>query len=111
MSNCTSRITEYMSYSYSITVYVKFNALKSSCVAFIPKLFQLRFPELNINAALIPYTDSIKYLGFTFTNSHKDNNDMLRQMRMLYACSNRLVRLFHSCSRNVLFELGRSFCG
>ena len=27
---------------------------------------------------------------------------------MLY---NRLVRLFHSCSRNVLFELGRSFCG
>ena len=36
---------------------------------------------------------------------------MLRQMRMLYARSNRLVRLFHSCSRNVLIELGRSFCG
>ena len=34
---------------------------------------------------------------------------MLRQMRsMLYARSN---RLFHSCSRNVLIELGRSFCG
>ena len=28
---------------------------------------------------------------------------------MLYARSNRLVRLFHSCSRNVLIELGRSF--
>ena len=87
------------------------NALKSFCVAFTPKLFKLRLPELNINAALIPYTDSIKYLGFTFTNSHKDDNDMLRQMRMLYARSNRLVRLFHSCSRNVLIELGRSFCG
>ena len=34
---------------------------------------------------------------------------MSRQMRMLYARSNRLVRLFHSCSRNVLLELGRSF--
>ena len=56
-------------HSYSITVDVNFNALKSFCVAFTPKLFKLRFPELNINAALIPYTDSIKYLGFTFTNS------------------------------------------
>ena len=36
---------------------------------------------------------------------------MLRQMRMLYARSNRLVRLFHSCSGNVLIELGRCFCG
>ena len=53
-------------HSYSITVYVNFNALKSFCVAFTPKLYKLRFEELNINAALIPYTDSIKYLGFTF---------------------------------------------
>ena len=30
---------------------------------------------------------------------------------MFYARSNRLVRLFDSCSRNVLLELGRSFCG
>ena len=30
-------------------------------------------------------------------------------MRMLYARSNRLVRLFHFWSRNVLIELGVSF--
>ena len=113
MAPCAIALQELLNicHSYSITVNVNFNALKSFCVAFTPKLFKLRFPELNINAALIPYTDSIKYLGFTFTNSHKDDNDMLRQMRMLYARSNRLVRLFHSCSRNVLIELGRSFCG
>ena len=113
MAPCAIALQELLNicHRYSITVDVNFNALKSFCVAFTPKLFKLRFPELNINAALIPYTDSIKYLGFTFTNSHKDDNDMLRQMRMLYARSNRLVRLFHSCSRNVLIELGRSFCG
>ena len=27
---------------------------------------------------------------------------------MLYACSNRVVRLFHLCSRNILTTLGRS---
>ena len=36
---------------------------------------------------------------------------MLRQMRMLYARSNRLVKLFYSCSRKVLIELGGSLCG
>ena len=62
---------------YSITLDVNFNASKSFYVFFNPKLFKLRFPELNINEALIPFTNSIKYLGFTFTNSHKDDNDML----------------------------------
>ena len=98
-------------HSYRITVDVNFNASKSFCVAFTPKPFKLRFPEININAALIPYTDSIRYLGFTFTNNHKDDSDMLRQMRMLCARSNRLFRLVHFCSRYVIIELGRSFCG
>ena len=106
MAQCAIALQELLNiilcHSYSITVDVNFNALKSFCVAFTPKLFKLRFAELNINATLIPYTDSIKYLGFTFTKSHEDDNDMLRQMRMLYARSNRLVRLFHSCSRTVL---------
>ena len=113
MAPCAIALQELLNicHSYSITVDVNFNALKSFCVAFTPKLFKLQFPVLNINAALISYTDSIKYLGFALTNSHKDDNDMLPQMRMLFARSNRLVRLFNSCSRNVLIELGRSFCG
>ena len=113
MAPCAIALQDLLNicHSYSITVDVNFNALKSFCAAFTIKLFKLRFPELNINTTLIPYTDSIKYLGFTFTNSHKDDNDMLRQMRMLYARFNRLVRLFQSCSRNVFIELGRSFCG
>ena len=72
---------------------------------------KLSLPQVTINSAHIPYTDSIKYLGFTCASSHKDDNYILRQMRMLhvYARSNRLVRLFHSCNTDVLLELGRSF--
>ena len=36
---------------------------------------------------------------------------MIRQMRTLYARSNRIIRVFHNCSSKVLIELGRSFCG
>ena len=35
---------------------------------------------------------------------------MLRQMRLLYCRSNRLIRMFNKCSQNVLIELCRSFC-
>ena len=69
-------------------------------------------PEVaKVEQSLSTNTDSIKYLGFIFTSSHKDDNDIIRQMRILYARSNRIVRLFHSCSSDVLLEVGRSFCG
>ena len=34
---------------YSITVYLNFNALKSFCFAFTPKLYKLSLPYLYIN--------------------------------------------------------------
>ena len=113
MAPCAIALQEllHICHNYSISVDVNFNALKSFCIAFTPKPFKLSLPQVTINSAHIPYTDSIKYLGFTFASSHKDDNDILRQMTMLYARSNRLVRLFHSCNTDVLLELGRSFCG
>ena len=113
MAPCAIALQEllHICHNYSISVDVNFNALKSFCIAFTPKPFKLSLPQVTINSAHIAYTDSIKYLGFTFACSHKDDNDILRQMRMLYARSNRLVRLFHFCNTDVLLELGRSFCG
>ena len=63
-----------------------------------------------MNISPIMYTDSIKYLGFTFTSNNCDDADILKQMRMLYCRSNRLVRLFNKYSKPVLLELCRSFC-
>ena len=34
---------------------------------------------------------------------------MLRQMRTLYAQSNRAIRIFYNCSATVLIELGEAF--
>ena len=63
------------------------------------------------NNVPLVYVDSIKYLEFTFSRNHKDDDDMLRQMRTLYARSNRIVSIFYNCSIKVLIELGRNFCG
>ena len=56
------------------------------------------------------FTGSIKYLCFTFTSNNCDDANILKQMRMLYCRSNRLVRLFNKCSKPALLELCRSFC-
>ena len=86
---------------------MNFNATKSVCAAFTPKHYNLVLPSLFMNSMPILYADSIKYLGFIFTSNNCDDSDILKQMRMLYCRSNRLVRL---CSKPVLLGLCKSFC-
>ena len=89
-------------YDFSLQNNLTFNSSKSFCMVFKPRLY--------MNNEKIDYTDSIKYLGFTFSSNKKDDNDMLRQMRILYTKSNRLLRLFHCRSTDVKLTLFRSYC-
>ena len=96
---------------YSIEIDLNFNATKSSCMIFTPppRNYKRFIPPLYLNKLPVLYTDSIKYLGYTFSSNKGDDNDMLKQMRMLYCRSNRLVRLFSKFSKPVLLELCKSF--
>ena len=75
-------------YEYSIGIDRNFNALKSCRIAFTPKLYNLILPSLNINYLSISYTDSIKYIRSMFSSNNSDDNEMLRQIRLLYCRSN-----------------------
>ena len=112
MATCAIALQELLNicYRYSVEVNLNFNSTKSFCVAFTPKHYKLSLPPLFMNSLPIMYTDSIKYLGFTFTSNNCDDADILKQMRMLYCRSNRLVRLFNKCSKPVLLELCISCC-
>ena len=79
-------------------------------MVFKPRLYKLSCLTFYMNTEGIDYTDSIKYLDFTFSSDKKDENNMLRQMRILYTKANRLLRLFHCCSTDVKFTLFRSYC-
>ena len=60
-----------------------------------------------MDSQVLKCADNIKYLGFTFSSDQKDDNDILRQLRMLYTKSNRLLRLFHHCCVDI--KLARYF--
>ena len=65
MAPCAIALQELINlcYEYSIGIDMNFNALKSYCIAFTPKLYKLTLPSLPIS-----YTDSIKYLGYMFSS-------------------------------------------
>ena len=48
-------------------------------------------------------------MGFTFYSLNKDYNDILRQMRSVYARSNRILRMFSHCSIDVKIVLFDSY--
>ena len=97
-------------YDFSVQCTVSLNSSKSFCMMFKSRLYKLLCLTFYMNTEKLDYTDSIKYLGFTFSSGKKDDNDMLRQMRILYTKSNRLLRQFHCSSTDVKLTLFRSYC-
>ena len=106
MTPCAIALQELINvcYQYSNEIDLNFNATKSFCVAFTPKHYKLLLPSLFMNSLPIFYANSIKCLGFIFTSNNCDDSYILKQMKMLYCRSNRLVRLFNKCSKPVLLE-------
>ena len=97
-------------YDFSVQNYLSFNFSKSYCMVFKPKSFKLSCPRLYMDKQLLKYTDDNKYLGFTFSSDQEDDKDLLRQLRLLYTKSNRLLRLFYHCSTDVKISLFRCYC-
>ena len=95
---------------YDFSVQNNLLILPSYFVWFKPRLYKLSCPTFYMSTERLDYTDSIKYLGFTFSTDKKDDNDMLRHMRILYTKSNRLLRLFPCCSTDIKLALFCSYC-
>ena len=71
-------------YDFSIQNNLSFISTKSFCMVFKPRLYNLLCPTFYMNTEILDYAAKIKYLAFTFSSDKKDDNDMLRQMRVFY---------------------------
>ena len=97
-------------YEYGTDNDILFNPIKSVCTVFKPKAYKRFTPTVFIGDDALKFTKEAKYLGFTFNDSKCDDSDMLRQMRLLYAKSNTLLRTFSHCSSDVKVTLFQSYC-
>ena len=67
-------------------------------------------PSLKINGKTYQEVDIVKYLGHFISNTLRDDKDILRQCRQLYARGNMLLRKCYMCSTEVKLTLLRTFC-
>ena len=86
------------------------NPLKSVCIVYKPKYGTLFCPSVNIGSEPLRFVNETNYLGFTFCSLNKVDRDILRQMRSVYARSNRILRMFSHCSIDVKIVLFHSYC-
>ena len=88
-------------HNYGAANDILINPLKSVCIVYKPKYCKLFCPSENIGSEPLRFVNETKYLGLTFCSLNKDDKDILRQMRSVYARSNRILRMFSHCSIDV----------
>ena len=64
---------------------------------------------MHIGNAQLEYVYDAKYSGFMFCENNKNDCDMLRQLRTLYAESNKSIRTFSHCTVDVKLLLIKSY--
>ena len=79
-------------------------------MVFKPKKYKLSCPEVFLGNTALVYVDTAKYLGYVLRSDFSDDNEMMNQVRLLYARANTILRQFHNCSINVKVHLFRSYC-
>ena len=94
---------------------MKFNGLKSVTMIFKPykpsRCVSYSFPVFMLDGCMLSMVHSCKYLGHLISSSFDDNAEIQRQMGLLYARTNILIRRFSRCSRDVKLCLFKTYCG
>jgi len=97
-------------YDYGIANDILYNPLKSECIVFKPNGYNLQYPPIYLDHEPMVYTQTVKYLGVLLTSDCRDNEEMLRQVRGLYARCNTVLRKFKDCSFDVKKHLFQTYC-
>ena len=76
----------------------------------IDSKFQSYTPTVHLNSQPLKWLSEHCYLGVILSNSLRDDFDIKRQSRAIYACGNVLIRKFRQCSKSVKCSLFQAYC-
>ena len=96
--------------SYASNCDILFNKKKTVCMLVKPKCLKSTIaPPMLLSNNVLKYVSSQKYLGVTISNDSKDDCEIAKQCRNLYARGNTVISNFRNCSDDVKFQLLRLF--
>ena len=87
-----------------------YNPLKYVCIVFKTDRFSLKCTLVHLGNNVFEYQEKVKYLGVLLNDNLSDNDDIMKQMRGLYARTNSVLRMFAACSFEVKLRLFQAFC-
>ena len=77
---------------YGLEHDIKFNSAKSNIMIFCCKKFKdIPVPSFELNDNILPRVNQCKYIGYVITDDLKDDNDIARQYKRIYAQGNALT--------------------
>ena len=87
---------------YGLEHDIKFNSAKSNILIFCcKKVKDIHVPRFELNDNILPRVNQCKYLGHVINDDLRDDNDIARQYKRIYAQGNALIRKFYMCSAHV----------
>ena len=95
---------------FVVSDFIIFNPLESVYIVFTPRKSNLFILNMFFNSSFLKQSYNLKYLGFTMTAKSRDDDDILKELRLLYIRSNIMIRTFNKCSDSVKVELFKSYC-
>ena len=90
---------------FGLENYVEYNPVKSLCMVFKSRGFNLKCPDIYMNVKKLAYVKEAKYLGVIICNDLKDDRDILTHLRNFYARSYSIIRKCHHCSVGVRLHM------
>ncbi len=98
-------------HDYSLKYDMLYNVKKSRCIVFeCAGTGEIHLPKINLGSHVLRWMNTHTYRGAVLNSECKDDLDMMRQCRSIYARGNCLVHKFSKCSVDVKLELFRAYC-
>ena len=90
---------------------IVYSTAKSVCMM-VPAGTRATFepPDIHLSGSTLQYVTKFKYLGHIITNSMKDDEDIMREIRSLNARGNVIIRKFGFLSLEVKCQLFKTYC-
>ena len=96
---------------FAVNLVIIFNTSKSVCMALYPgSMSQNVSPNIYLSGAVIEYVKEFRYLGHIISVDFKDDSDIRREIRSLYARGNTLIRKLNFLPIDVKCSLFKSYC-
>ena len=101
----------YVCETYALNLEIKFNHKKSAILKSRGKHMRIVCHlAFRLNGEDIKKVKCLKYLGHIICCDPKDDKDIMRQCRQLYARGNVLLRKFYMCTNDVKIKLFGTVC-